>query len=413
MDSNRSGRRGGPGRARVEREHRGREGEQQAGGEHEARDGATHDASDDGAPEAALPARLLGRAAEEGNAKRVHAIAQQRENGREQRQGGDHRDEPDDDRAGGEAAEDRARNEQEAEHREHERDSAEEDGTAGGGTRGRDRVELLASLQPLLPVPGDGEERVVDPEGEAHADEHVLREDGEVVRLRQDRHERERDDDGGHREHERHEARDDGAEDEQQDDERQRGAEEELALLQILERCGVFVGVRRPFAGHRRPVARLVVEPLHDVDDLVDIVLPVPAEGEEQDRRVAVLRDQAPVLFVGDDPSCACATKLVRESGNSRARRGRSSVAFGGSDDDDLRDGHPRRDLLSKGLVEDPVGLLRLGRSRDLGLALEREEGGHQNERGEDGDQPETDDEPGASTAGASEPLGHVGRTGS
>ena len=43
--------------------------------------------------------------------------------------------------------------------------------------------------------------------GEAHADEHVLREDGEVVRLRQDRDERGRDDDGGHREHEA-EARD-------------------------------------------------------------------------------------------------------------------------------------------------------------------------------------------------------------
>ena len=70
------GQRRGPGGARVEREHRGRKREQQADGDDEAGDGAAHDPGDDRPPEAALPARLLGRAAEVGDAKRIHAVAE-------------------------------------------------------------------------------------------------------------------------------------------------------------------------------------------------------------------------------------------------------------------------------------------------------------------------------------------------
>ena len=134
-------------------------------------------------------------ASEQGDAQRVHAVAEQCEDGGKQRQRRDHGDDPDEDRAGGEAAEDGARNEQEPEHREHEGDPAEEDGTAGGGARGCDRILLFPPLQPLLPVPRKCEQRVVDSESEAHADQHVLGEDGKVVRLRQECHERERDDD--------------------------------------------------------------------------------------------------------------------------------------------------------------------------------------------------------------------------
>ena len=75
------GQRRRPRGARVECEHGGREREQQADGEYEAGDGAAHDKVDDRAPEAALLARLLGRAAEVGNAKRVDAVAEQRQDG--------------------------------------------------------------------------------------------------------------------------------------------------------------------------------------------------------------------------------------------------------------------------------------------------------------------------------------------
>ena len=329
----------------VEREHGGREREQQAGGEHEARDGAAHDPMDDCAPEAALPARLLGRPPEVGDAERVHAVSEQREDGGEQRQRRYYGDEPDENRAGGEAAEDRARNEQEPEHREHEGDPAEEDGAAGGGARSRDRIQLLPPLQTLLPIAGEGEERVVDPEGEAHPDQHVLGEDGEVVCLRQERHERERDHDRDHREHERNEAGDDCAEDEQQDDERERSAEEELALLQILERRGVLVGVRRPVAGDRRPVAGFVVEALNRIDHSVDVVLPVAAEREEQNGRVAVLRDEPPLLAVGDDSRRSRRTELIGERGDSITRRGRCDLAVFSAYDDASSGERDRDDL--------------------------------------------------------------------
>ena len=375
------GQRRRPRRAGVERKHGRGEREQQAGGEHEAQHGAAHDAPDDRAPEAALPACLLGGASEERDAKRVHPVTEQREHGGEQGQRPDHGDDPDQDRAGGEAAEDRARNQQQSQHREHERDAAEEHGTTGRRAGGGDRIQLLAPLQALLPVPGEREQRVVDPEREAHADEHVLGEDGEVVSLRQDRHERERDDDRGDREHQRNEPGDDGAEDEQQHDEGERSAEEELALLQILQRSGVLVDVRRPFARHRSLISGLVVEALDDIDHSLDIVLPVPAERQQEDGRVPVLRDEAPVIPGGDDAFRTRPTKLIRERSDSRERRSRSCPSVVDTHDDDLRDRLPGHGLQWKALVDEPVGLLRLGRPRDLGLALEGEEHRHEDER--------------------------------
>jgi hypothetical protein len=243
---------------------------------------------DDRAPEAALAASLLGRSPEEGDAERVHAVAEQSEDGGKQRQRRDHGDDPDQDRAGRQGAEDRARNEQQPEHREHERDPAEQHRAARCRTRGRDRIQLLPPLKPLFAIAGEGEERVVDPEGEAHPDQHVLGEDRQVVGLRQQRDERERNDDRDDREQEGHKSGNDRAEDEQQDHERGRSAEEELAILQILQRGGVLVGVRRQAAGDRRRVARLVIEALNCIDNPVDVPLPVPAERHEEHRRVAI-----------------------------------------------------------------------------------------------------------------------------
>ena len=51
-------------------------------------------------------------------------------------------------------------------------------------------------------------------------------------------------------------------------------------------------------------------------------------------------------------------------------------LAVLGPHDDDLGDRLPG-DLLREALGDDPVGLLRLGLPRDLGLALEREEHRH------------------------------------
>ena len=62
----------------------------------------------------------------------VDAVAEDAEQRRQQRGRGDHRDDPDDDRADGEAAHDRARHDQHPEHRDHERRSAEDDGPVRG-----------------------------------------------------------------------------------------------------------------------------------------------------------------------------------------------------------------------------------------------------------------------------------------
>ena len=266
---------------------------------------------------------------------------------------------------------------------------------------------LLTPREPLLPKAGEGEERVIDPEREAHADQHVLGEDRKVVRLRQECHERERDHDRRNGEHERNEARDDRAKDEQQDDERERRAEEELALLQILQRGLVLVGVRDPLAGHRRPVAGLLVEALDDIHHVLDVVLPVPAEGQEKHSRVTVLRDEAPLFAVGDDPFRARRPKLIRELSDSRTRGSRFDLAILGPHDDDLGDRLPARGFLRKALVQDSRGLLRLGRPGDLGLTLEREKHRHQREGDEDDDQPETNHEPRPATTRPSQPLSH------
>ena len=135
-------------------------------------------------------------------------------------------------------------------------------------------------------------------------------------------------------------------------------AEEELALLQILQRRGVLVSVRRPLAGHRRAVARLVVEALNRCDDLVDVFLSVAAEREQEDRRVPVLRDEASLLAVRDDACRTRCAELGRKCSDSRTCRRTANVAALGSHDDHLADRLAGLGLLRKGLVEDPVGLL-------------------------------------------------------
>ena len=221
-----------------EQEERGREGEAQAR--------APQDAPDDRAPEPSLGILGLERLlAEERDAQRVHAVPEQPEQrGKQRRRRGD-RDDPDEDRPDGEAAHDRVRHEQHPEHRDDERRAAEDDGAVRGAAGRGDRVGLLESLRPFLAVARDDEERVVDPEREAHPREHVHDEDRELELLREDRGEPERDDDRDDRHQQRDEPGDDGAEDEQQDDQRRREPELQLALLEILLREQVEVVVER------------------------------------------------------------------------------------------------------------------------------------------------------------------------
>jgi hypothetical protein len=131
-----------------------------------------------------------------------------------------------DDGADGKAPHDRALHEQEADHGEHEGAAAEEDGTARGRARRRDRIGRIATLRPLLPEARDDEERVVDAEGEAHPREHVHHEEGELPADADERREPEPDDDRDDGEQQRQGGGHDRAEDEQEDEQRRRHADE-------------------------------------------------------------------------------------------------------------------------------------------------------------------------------------------
>ena len=149
---------------------------------------------------------------------------------------------------------------------------------------------LAAALGALLAVAGDDEQRVVDPEREAHPREHVHEEDRELELLGEDGAEPERDDDRDDRHHQRHEPGDDRPEDEEEDDERGREAELELAVLQVLLGEEVEVVVERLRAGHRHGERAVIVDGLDLLDERLRLV--VVEERDRDDRRVAILRDE-------------------------------------------------------------------------------------------------------------------------
>jgi hypothetical protein len=165
-------------------------------------------------------------------------------------------------------------------------------------------------------------------------------------------------------------------------------AEEELALLQILQRGGVLVGVCRQAACDRRRVARLVTQALNRIDNPVDVLLPVPTKRDQEHGRVVVRRDEAAFLVVRHDARRPADAKFIGKRGDSRTRRRCSDIVVVGPHDDDLADLRLARSFPRKALGKNPFGLLRLGLPRDLGLALKLEEHRHEHDRGEDRDQP-------------------------
>ena len=122
-------------RPRSQLERRQREQDEERGRDEQVDERPPLHAHDDGAPEPAL----AGSSPDEGQAQRVDAVAEQRQNGRQQGRRGDHCGEADQDRPRREAAQNRVRHEQHPRHRDHERRPAEEHGTAGGPAGRPDR----------------------------------------------------------------------------------------------------------------------------------------------------------------------------------------------------------------------------------------------------------------------------------
>ena len=291
------GERGDAARACVHPEHGHREREQHCRRERQAEPGTTQDATHNRPPEAPFRIGCLkGAASDDGDAEGVDAVAEEAENGRQKRQRGDHGDDPDQDRSHREAAHDRVGDEQHPEHGDDEDAAAEQHRPARGGARGLDRGQLGPSLRALLAVAGDDEQRVIDPEREAHPREHVHEEDRELELLREECTQPERDEDRDDRHQQRHEPGDDRPEDEKQDDQRRREPELELAVLQVLLGEEVEVMVERLRARDRDGERALLVDRFDLLDERLRLV--VVDERDRDDRRVAILRDEPGVRIV-------------------------------------------------------------------------------------------------------------------
>ena len=97
-----------------------------------------------------------------------------------------------------------------------------------------DRLELLAPVEPLLPVPSHDEERIVDPHRQTDHRDHVLHEEREVDDLPGQSGRAHRDRDGEGREDERDEPRDHRAEDDDAARSAPRSTPMPLALRDVL-----------------------------------------------------------------------------------------------------------------------------------------------------------------------------------
>ena len=142
-------------------------------------------------------------------------------------------------------------------------------------------------MKALLAVAREDEQRVVDPEREPHPGEHVGGEDRERKGLPDERRERERDHDRDDRQQQR-DSRHHGAEDDQQHDERSRQPESQLAVLQVLLRQRREVGVEGVLAGDRGIELVSTIGALHGLDDALDVVLRIAAEGHEHPRGITI-----------------------------------------------------------------------------------------------------------------------------
>ena len=189
--------------------------------------------------------------------KRVDAIAHQAEHRGEQRERRDDRDGADDHCTGREAAKHVRPHDEEPEQRDDEGAAAEEDGAACRRPRALDRGLLVETASALLAKARDDEQRVVDPEREAHRRHHVDDEDRKRELPREQCRDTETDDDREDPEQYRHQAGDDRAEHEHQHDERNRQPEPELTMCEVLRRLGGEVVPDRVITGDRRGEATL------------------------------------------------------------------------------------------------------------------------------------------------------------
>ena len=213
---------GGSG-AQAEDREGGREQDQDADGQCGRR--VADDGTDSSGPEGAFGGVV---APDDGEPESVDPVAEEGQQGGQQRDRRGHRDDPDDDGAEGQAAQDRVGHQEQPEQRHDEGAAGEEDRLAAGAARGQDRVDLVPAGLSFLPVPRQHEEAVVDAEREPHRGDHVDDEEGQRGELSQHRGDGNGHDDRADRDRHRDEGSHQCSEDKEEHD--QRGGQPELQL---------------------------------------------------------------------------------------------------------------------------------------------------------------------------------------
>ena len=228
----------------------------------------------------------------------------------------------------------------------------------------------------LLAKTGDDEERVVDPDREAHHHEHVHDEEGELPDLPDERCQPERDDDRDDRDGERHERRDERAEDEEQDDQ-SRGQAKHLAANQVLLGRCFEVQVDDPLPGGGDFVARFLVERADGLDESLDVPVGGDTEIELDQRSAPVLRNQRAVVPHGVER--VRGRNRVQPTRDILYRSGQVTTLRDVNDDGDV--GVEVASLLTERHVGDLFGPSRLRPVREVVVGRERRAEQHRDRR--------------------------------
>ena len=235
----------------------------------------------------------------------------------------------------------------------------------------------------LLAEAGDDEQRVVDPDRQAHHHEHVDDDEVEDERLADAGDDGQRDDDARDRHADRHDRRHDAAEDDDQDEQREREPED-LAAREVLLGGAAEVLVDRVLADDQRAEPVLPVRRDDALDDRLDVV----AQLDEQQRAVAVVRHRpgrtSPAPAAADPPrACSCA---ARSAGRRRAC----------ADDETITASSTRKPWSAahrrERALQDLLGPLGLRTAGEVVVRGQRraEQSADRRRRGQDGEQPRT-----------------------
>ena len=264
-------------------------------GNGQADDRTGHHAVGDPVPEAGLSGvSVVAGALEEGHAEAVHPVAEEAEQGGQQREGGEDGAQYREHRAQGHAVEDAHGHEQQTAESHDDRAPAEEHGPAGRPAGAGDGIELGPARAPLFPVARDDEERVVDAHRQTDHGDHVGDEGAELEELPGDGGHAHGDHDGDHGQQEGDAGGHERSEHEHEDDQGHPDAEHLAALQVALADLGE-ISVDAGPAGDEHleavPLARLLDGRRQCVDVLLDLAL---AAGHRHgyDRGVTVTGDQ-------------------------------------------------------------------------------------------------------------------------